>query len=405
MPASITVGPFVPSANLAELRESATLAVAARAAALRAAGREIIDLGAGQPDFDTPPFIRQAAAEAVEAGATRYTATAGITPLRSAIARELTARAAGNARFEAEHVVVSSGSKQSLFNACFTLFGPGDEVLVPTPGWTSYYEIIRLARAVPVPVAGDPLRGLKVGPALLDAAATPRTKGLILNSPCNPTGAVYSVDEMRAVLALAAERGWWVLSDEIYQRIAYEAPAASAAEVATDMERLVVVSGVAKAYAMTGWRIGWTVSAEPVARAMTALQSHTTHNAAAVSQHAALAALACTDESDAAVARMVAAFRERRDATLAVVAGSNSLRCVQPEGAFYLFLDVSRFAPASEEPGTVFARRLLDEQGVAVVPGAAFGTPGWIRVSYAAPLTQVVEGMRRIIALASRPLA
>ncbi|HEY0972303.1 MAG TPA: pyridoxal phosphate-dependent aminotransferase [Gemmatimonadales bacterium] len=405
MPASISVGPFIPSANVAQLRESATLAVSARAAALQAAGRDIIDLGAGQPDFDTPPFIRRAAAEAVEAGATRYTPTAGIAPLRAAIARELTSRAAGNAHFEAEQVVVSGGSKQSIFNACFTLFGPGDEVLVPTPGWTSYFEIVRLARAVPVLVPGDPLRGLKVGPALLAAAATPNTRGLILNSPCNPTGAVYSTDELRAILALAAERGWWVLSDEIYQRISYEAPAASAVEVAPDLERLVVVNGVAKAYAMTGWRIGWTVSQEPLARAMTALQSHTTHNAAAVSQHAALAALTRTDEADAAVGEMVAAFRERRDAILAGVAGARWLRCVQPEGAFYLFLDVSRFAPTSEEPGTVFARRLLDEHGVAVVPGAAFEAPGWIRVSYAAPLPQVVEGMRRIVALADRPPA
>jgi aspartate aminotransferase len=298
---------------------------------------------------------------------------------------------------------VANGSKQALFNVCFTLFGPGDEVLVPTPGWTSYAEILQLARATPVPVVGDPLRGLKVGPALVAAASSPRTRGLILNSPTNPTGAVYSGDELRALLALAAERGWWVISDEIYRRISFEAPAASTAAVAPDLARLVVINGVAKSFAMTGWRIGWSVSAEPLARAIAALQSHTTYNAAAVSQHAALAALTRTEEADAAVGEMVAAFRERRDAALGEVAGASGLSYVQPEGAFYLFVDVTRFAPSSDEPGTAFARRLLDEHGVAVVPGAAFGMPGWVRLSLAAPMAQVLEGVRRVVALAARP--
>ena len=397
---------FVCSPNLAGLRASATIAVAERAAALRAAGRDVIDLGAGQPDFDTPAFIRQAAAEAVERGATRYTATAGILPLREAIARHATEAADGRRAFDAGQVVVSNGSKQSLFNACFVLFGPGDEVLLPSPGWTSYEEIVRLARAVPVPVEGDPAHSLKVDPDRLRAAATPRTRGLVLNSPCNPTGAVYDDDELGALLSLAAERGWWVLSDEIYRRITYERPAPSAVAAAADPSRLVLVDGVAKAYAMTGWRIGWAVAPAPVAEAMTAFQSHATYNAAAVSQHAALAALTRTEEAEAAIARMVGAFRERRDAALALLDGHAALPLVRPEGAFYLYVDATALAPAGEpEAGTRVARRLLDEMDVAVVPGAAFGTPAWLRLSYAAPQDRVVEGVRRLLALAERPPA
>jgi aspartate aminotransferase len=399
--AAAVADPFVPSDNVALLTASATIAVAERAAELRAAGRDVIDLGAGQPDFDTPAFIRHAAAEAVERGATRYTATAGILPLRQAVAARATALADGRHAFDAGHVVVSNGSKQSLFNACFALFGSGDQVLVPSPAWTSYDDILRLARATPVRVPGDRAHGLKVDPDRLRAAANSHTRGLVLNSPCNPTGAVYSAQELRDILALAAERGWWVLSDEIYRRIAYDAPATSALAVAADTSRLVMVDGVAKAYAMTGWRIGWAVAPAPLAAAMTAFQSHATYNAAAVSQHAALAALTCTHESDAAVHEMVAAFRERRDAALVLLAERPLLPLVRPEGAFYLFLDVAGTAPAGEaDPGTRFARRLLDEHDVAVVPGTAFGTPGWIRLSYAAPLPRVLEGVRRVLALA-----
>ena len=404
--ATATAEPLTFSENVAGLTGSATIAVAERAAALRAAGRDVIDLGAGQPDFDTPAFIRHAAAEAVEQGATRYTATCGILPLRRAIAEDVTAGGDGRHRYGPEQVVVSNGSKQSLFNACFTLFGPGDEVLVPTPGWTSYDNILTLARATPVAVAGDAADGLKVDPDRLRAAATARTRGLILNSPCNPTGAVYAPHELRALLDLAAERGWWVLSDEIYQRIAYEQPAVSALAVAADPSRLVIINGVAKAYAMTGWRIGWAVGPEPLASRMTALQSHTTYNPAAVSQHAALAALERREEAAVAVAAMVAAFRERRDAALALLGEAPELPVVPPRGAFYLFVNVAGCAPAGEDdPGGWFARRLLDEHDVAVVPGRAFGTPAWVRISYAAPLPRVVEGVRRTFALAHSGMA
>jgi aspartate aminotransferase len=388
--------PFAPSGNIAQLRESATIAVSARAKALRAAGRPVIDLGAGEPDFDTPEFIRRAAQGAIDAGATRYTATEGILPLRDAIARR-----AGEmgATVSPGQVVVSTGSKQSLFNACFCLFGEGDEVLIPTPSWTSYYEMVALARATAIPVLGDSAMGLKVTPSMLEAASSARTRGVMLNSPCNPTGAVYSRDELAALIECAGERGWWVISDEIYRVIAYGgAPAASALEVAPSLDRLVLVDGVAKAYAMTGWRIGWAIAPRELAVAMTALQSHVTSNAAAPSQHAALAALTNREAADASVAVMVKEFRRRRDAVLAVVRSEPELEIVEPEGAFYLFARVGEEDLARDD-GAAFARRLLEEYDVAIVPGSAFLMPGWVRMSYAAPIDDVVEGTRRLVRL------
>jgi aspartate aminotransferase len=388
---------FTPSANVAQLKESATIAVSQRARALRASGREIIDLGAGEPDFDTPAFIRAAAERAIEDGATRYTAVDGILPLRKAVADEANRHWKGSDRFAPGDVVVSTGSKQSLFNACFTLFGPGDDVLIPTPAWTSYYEMVSLARATAVPVFGDPARGFKVTASMLEASATSRTSGLMLNSPSNPTGSVYSLEELRAILTLAHERGWWVLSDEIYLRIAYGGAAASSLDAAPSRERLVVVNGVAKAYAMTGWRIGWTISTAPLAAAMTALQSHTTSNAATVSQHAALAALSMRDDADAAVAAMVAQFQKRRDAGLAILKTEPRIQVIAPDGAFYLYIRAPGAEQDGGDAGGAFATHLLERAGVAVVPGSAFLTPDWVRVSYAAEQSQVEEAMRRLV--------
>ena len=390
---------FHPSANIAQLRESATIAVSQRARALKAQGREVIDLGAGEPDFDTPPQIREAANRAVEQGATHYTAVEGILPLREAIAAEANSHWKGDGKYGAGDVIVSNGSKQSIYNACVVLFGPGDEVLVPTPSWTSYYEMVTLARATVVEVHGDPARGFKVDPERLARQATPRTRGLMLNSPSNPTGSVYSPDELRAILDLAAERGWWVISDEIYVRIAYDAPAVGALDVATRRDNLIVVNGVAKAYAMTGWRIGWTLSPAPVAKAMNALQSHTTSNAATVSQHAALAALTLGAPVEAAVTAMVKEFRARRDAALPLLRASKALTVLDPAGAFYFYVKV----PGSgADAGSAFCTRLLEEDGIAIVPGVAFRTPDWVRISYAAAKPLVMDACSRIAALADR---
>lgn len=389
---------FVPSSNIALLRESATIAVSQRARALKAEGRQIIDLGAGEPDFITPAFIRDAAARAMNAGATRYTATEGIAPLREAIANMARAYPVGQ-RVGLHDVVVSNGSKQSIFNACMVLFGPGDEVLVPTPSWTSYYEIVQLARATPVEVYGSRANQLKVTPDDLERAATPQTKGVMLNSPCNPTGAVYTPDELRALLELAYERGWWVLSDEIYRRIAYEHEAVSALAVAPATDNLIVIDGVAKAYAMTGWRVGWAIAPREVSKAMTAFQSHATFHTAVASQHGALEALTNRAASDAAIAEMVAQYRERRDAGMAVLAQEPRIPFVRPEGAFYFYIDVAEAAMGTDDPGTVFATRLLEDKGVAAVPGVAFKTPAWLRLSYAAPKKDVVEGLQHVVDL------
>lgn len=390
---------FEPSSNIALLRESATIAVSQRARALKAEGREIIDLGAGEPDFDTPKFIRDDAAAAMHAGATRYTPTDGILPLRDAIAQHARANGAEGVDVQPQDVVVSNGSKQSLFNACFVLFGPGDEVLIPTPSWTSYYEMVQLARATPVEVRGDRAHDLKITVDDLERAATAHTRGLMLNSPCNPTGAVYSREEMRSLIECAHRKGWWVISDEIYRRIAYDGPATGALQVANSRDNLIVVDGVAKAYAMTGWRVGWSISPRDVSRAMTAFQSHATFHTAAMSQHGALSALTRAGEAEREIAQMVAQYRARRDAGLEVFATAPDLPLVRPDGAFYFFFDVSAAAPNDSDPGTAFARRLLEEKGVAIVPGAAFKTPNWVRVSYAAPKADVVEGVRRAVEL------
>lgn len=386
------------SSNVAQLKESATIAVSQRARALKAQGRQIIDLGAGEPDFDTPAFIRRAAQKALDEGATKYTAVEGILPLRQAIAD------AANAENQCEPVsagdiVVSTGSKQALFNACFALFGEGDEVLVPTPAWTSYYEMVNLARATAVEVRGDAARGFKVTADDLEQQATDEARGVMLNSPCNPTGAVYTPDELSDLVRLAADRHWWVISDEIYRRIAYDGPASGLLSVARSRERLVVIDGVAKSLAMTGWRIGWAITNTSVARTLTALQSHTTSNATTVSQHAALEALRNQVESEAAIGAMVAEYRRRRDAALQLLRAPRGPAVVEPDGAFYLFIDVQDTSPGHDDPGSVFATRLLEEHGVAVVPGAAFRTPGWIRLSYAASQEAVVEGVKRIVAL------
>jgi aspartate aminotransferase len=383
---------FVPSENIAQLKPSATIAVAAKSRALKAAGRAIIDLGAGEPDFITPTFIRDAAKKALDEGATKYTNTEGILPLREAIAAHANAvRAPHLPEVKPNEIVVSNGSKQSLYNTCMAVFGPGDEVLIPVPSWTSYFEMVGLARATVVPVTTDAANGFKVTPDDLRRHATKYAKGVMLNSPNNPTGAVYSADELKALFELAEERGWWMITDEIYLRIVYGDAATSGLQVAPSRERVVVIDGVAKAYAMTGWRIGWSISTAPLAAAMNAFQSHTTSNAATVSQYAALAALTDTAQADREIATMVSAFKARRDAAMQILSAEPGLRVIPPDGAFYLYVE----APNGD--GAAFADRLLDGHNVAVVPGAAFATPGWVRMSYAASMAEVVAGATAIL--------
>jgi aspartate aminotransferase len=270
---------------------------------------------------------------------------------------------------------------------------------VPTPAWTSYYEMVGLARALAVPVRGSRGHELKVTAADLRAAATPRVRGLFLNSPCNPTGAVYDRDELSEILELAAREGWWVISDEIYRRIVYEGDAPSLLDIPEAGERLIVIDGVAKAYSMTGWRIGWAIAPATVARAMTALQSHTTSNASTPAQYAALAALTCADAEDA-VRGMVAEFRTRRDAALELLRDAG-VDVIEPRGAFYLFVRVGEHSTQNDS-GSRCAQRLLEQFGVAVVPGAAFHAPAWVRLSYAAPKEHVLTGARALVSVLER---
>ena len=365
---------------------SATLSVSEAVQRRRSHGAAVLDLGIGEPMLEADPLLVAAAVAAVREGRTRYTAVEGIPALRNAIA-EWTTNADG-CEVSPDEIVVTVGSKQALFNACFVLFGPGDEVLVPQPAWPSYGEMVRLARATPVPVLGSPDRDFKVSADDLEARATSRTRGVIINSPCNPTGAVYTAAELRALLDLAARRGWWVLADEIYRHVVYDEPAASVLQQATDRSRVIVVGGVAKALVMTGWRLGWAVAPSAVVKAMGALQSHTTSNAPTVAQHTALAAFAEPATFARLAARSVDLLRPRRDAALRASAAVDA-RFVHPHGAFYLFL-------ACGGDDAAFARTLLEEHGVAVVPGRAFGLPGWLRASYAGADADVTEGFARV---------
>jgi len=385
------------SSNVAALQPSATLAVAARAREMAAQGRDIVDLSAGEPDFDTPDFAAEAGIDAIRNGRTRYTAAAGMPELRRAIAADLS-RAAGR-EIDPLGVVVTAGAKQALFNTIFTLFGPADKVLVPAPYWTSYPALVHLSRAEPVTVETDEAGGFKLTVADLDAARDDDVRGLILNSPSNPTGAVYSLDELRAVADWARERGVWIVSDEIYSRLCYIADRAPGLLDldAKYMERAVLIDGASKLFAMTGWRIGFSYSSNALASSMGAVQSHMTSNAATPSQHAALAAYTGDPMQRPQVREMVARFAHRRDLVCRLF--REHLPDVQfptPEGAFYLFFRVDSFFHDGAADSVALCARILEDAGVALVPGAAFGDDRYVRMSYATSEERIEEGVRRI---------
>jgi aspartate aminotransferase len=385
------------SANLQHLKGSETIAINAEARRLRALGKDVVDLSVGEPDFDTPAPAGQAGVQAIQKGYTRYPPNIGIADLRKAMANHLSQLSAGRA-VDADRLVVSTGSKQSLFNACFTLFGPKDKVLIPSPAWVSYPQIVHLSRAEPVMVPGDGEWGLKVGVKDLERRTDRLVKGLVLCSPCNPTGAVYTLAELEAIGEWAQKHGVWIISDEIYRRIHYgPGPAASFFDLSDEfLERTVVIYGASKAYAMTGWRIGAAYAPPHVAKAMANLQSHTTTGANHPAQLAA--AVAFSDPKvEQEVVKMTAAFRRRRDRLVerfrTEVPG---VEFVEPHGAFYLFFRVDG-ANSNAVTGTKFCERLLGEHGVALVPGAAFGDDRWVRLSYAASDKEIEKGVDRIV--------
>ena len=386
------------SQNVASLQPSATIAVSSLAKKLAAEGRDIINLGQGEPDFDTPGFICDAAIEGIRGGQTRYTPAAGMPELRKAIAQTLSKRAGREMAWQG--VVVSSGAKQSLFNACFTLFGPGDEVLIGTPYWTSYPEIVGLARAKPVPVAGPEEDEFRLTPEVLEAARTPSTRGLIYSSPSNPTGGVYTKDELKAIAEWARDNDVWLIADEIYREISFEEGGEAPGLLELPQEslgRFVLVDGASKSFAMTGWRIGFAWCEPEVAKEFDALQSHTTSNPATPSQVAALEAYRNHERTAAAVSEMRKAFQRRRDLVVRLFDEQlPELDYVRPQGAFYLFFRVDPLFDDRITNATDFSSWLLEETGVALVPGAAFGDDRWVRLSYATSDEVLEEAIGRM---------
>jgi aspartate aminotransferase len=390
------------SRRVGAIEESATLAVDAKAKALKAAGEDVIGFGAGEPDFPTPDHIVAAAAEAcADPRNHRYTPAAGLPELREVVAAK-TARDSG-LQATAAQVLITNGAKQAVYNAFAALLDPGDEVLVPAPFWVTYPEAIRLAGGVPVPVPTDESTGFRASVEALEAALTDRTKVLLFVSPSNPTGAVYPRSEVEAVGRWAAEQGLWVVTDEIYEHLVYgDAEFTSMPGLVPDLaERSVVINGVSKTFAMTGWRVGWMVGPKDVISAAANLQSHATSNVANVSQRAALAAL--TGDMDCVV-RMREAFDKRRQRMHALLSSMTGVTCLEPEGAFYAFPSfegVLGGVVGDRKPVTTLelAEVVLEQAKVAIVPGEAFGAPGYARLSYALAEEQLEEGLARLARL------
>ena len=388
------------SDNLARVKPSPTIAMTQRAAEMKAEGRDIISLSAGEPDFDTPKHIRDAAKAAIDAGKTRYTAVDGIPELKRAIADKF-ARENG-LDYAPAQVTVGTGGKQILYNALMATLNPGDEVIVPAPYWVSYPDMVRLGGAEPVivPCAAD--TGFRLTPAALAAAITPRTKWLILNSPGNPSGAGYGHDDLAALAAVLLDHPHvWVLADDIYEHLVFDGfQFATIAAVEPKLkDRTLTMNGVSKSYAMTGWRIGYGAGPEVLIRAMAKLQSQSTSNPSSISQYAALAAL--TGPQDY-IEESRAVFQRRRDLVVAALNQCEGIDCPVPQGAFYVYPSIAGLIGRTSAGGTViaddesFANALLEETGVAVVFGAAFGLSPHFRISYATSDAELADACARI---------
>ena len=387
------------SARVSGIAESATLAVDAKAKALKAAGRPVIGFGAGEPDFPTPEYIVDAAAAAAhDPRWHRYTPAAGLPALREAIAAK-TLRDSG-LEVEASQVLVTNGGKQAIFNAVASLIDPGDEVILQAPYWVTYPEVVSIFGGVPVPVVTDEHSGYRATVEQLEAARTDRTKMLIFVSPSNPTGAVYTPEQIEEIGRWAVEHGIWVLTDEIYEHLVYgDATFSSLPTLVPEIrDRCVVVNGVAKTFAMTGWRVGWMIGPKDVVKGATNLQSHATSNVSNVAQVAALTAVSGPLD---AVAEMRTAFDRRRRTIVSMLSDIPGVTCPEPEGAFYVYPSVKGVLGRSINGTTIdssmtLADVALDVAEVAVVPGEAFGTPGYVRMSYALGDDDLAEGVTRL---------
>jgi aspartate aminotransferase len=367
---------------------SSTLAITARAKELQAQGRDVVNFGAGEPDFDTPASIKAAAIKAIESGFTKYTPSIGILELREAVARKF--KKDNGLEYEPSQVAVSCGAKHSIFNIIQVLADEGDEVVVPAPYWVSYPEMVKLAGADPKIVPTSPQTNFKITAQQLVKIITDKTRILILNSPSNPTGMLYSREELKAIAKVCVEHRIWVISDEIYEKLIYDVPPfTSIASLGKDIYDLTVtVNGVSKAYSMTGWRIGYCAGPQEVVGYINKFQDHTTSNPTSISQMAALQAL---QEPEDNITAMRDEFKRRRDLMMAAVDRIPEISYIKPQGAFYLFCDFSRFGDSLD-----VAKRILDEANVAVIPGEGFGAPGFIRLSFAASQERIQEGVQRV---------
>ena len=371
---------------------SPTLAVDAKAKALQAAGEDVCGFAAGEPDFDTPEHIKEACIAALRGGKTKYAPTPGIEPLRQAIADRYLAEYGLKAA--PSQVIVSPGGKYSCYLGVLATCSPGDEVIIPAPFWVSYPEMVKLAGATPKFVLADDTTGFRLTPAMVEAAITPRTRLLILNSPSNPTGAVYSRQELEAIVAVAMKHNLYILSDEMYEHLVYDdAKPTCIATFSKEVEaRTITVAGFSKTYAMTGWRIGTTLAPAPIAKAMAELQSQMSSNVTTFAQYGALAALKEKEKTQVALKAMLVAFDRRRKFLHAELNKIPGITCLLAEGAFYLFPNISSFGLTDLD----FCNRLLDTEKVAAVPGSAFGAEGYLRLSYATSDEVILKGITRL---------
>ena len=395
------------SKRIAAIAESATLAVDGKAKALKAAGRPVIGFGAGEPDFPTPDYIVNAAIEAAKLPANhRYTPTPGLPELRDAIVKKT--KRDSNYEITADQVLVTNGGKQSVYQSFASVLDPGDEVLLPSPYWTTYPECIKLAGGTPVEVFADESQNYLVSVAQLEKALTPKTKVLLFCSPSNPTGSVYSPQQVKEIGQWAYQKGLWVITDEIYEHLLYDSAVAPSICVAVPelADRTIIINGVAKTYAMTGWRVGWMIGPKDLIKAATNLQSHLSSNVSNVSQRAAIAALA-GDLS--AVHKMGEAFDRRRKLIVKLLNEIPGVSCPTPTGAFYVYPSVKNVLGKEirgKRPKTSaeLATLILDEVEVAAVPGEAFGPSGYLRFSYALGDEDIVEGIGRVKKLLSEAI-
>jgi aspartate aminotransferase len=377
------------SRRAAALTPSLTLAIDSKAKQMKAEGQDVVGFGAGEPDFDTPQHIKDAAAKALSAGFTKYTPAAGIPELRQAIAEKH--KRENGLSYKPSQIIVSCGGKHSCYNVILATCEQGDEVIIPAPYWLSYPEMVKLASAEPVIVETSDQTEFKLTPEALRQAFTPRTRLLILNSPSNPTGSVYTPQEIKALGDICLEKGILIMSDEIYEHLLYDgAKHQSVASFSSaHLEHTIVVHGFAKAWSMTGWRLGWCAAPEPIAKAIDAIQSHSTSNPTSFAQKGAVAAL--TGPQDHLPA-WLAEFNKRRTFAWKKLNSIPSLSCVNAKGAFYLFPNISKTGLKS----TDFCARLLEAEKVAAVPGVAFGADDYIRLSYATSMTNLEKGLERI---------